>query len=136
MFFFQGKSRIGQLNATEFALCLFMASLIAVSITNTVYVKAAVVYLFIVYLLLKGLHGMKAIVVDSNKKKHAYTKNETANRELPLIVDGSIQHDNLSELKQTELWLRQQLKKFGYKDIRKIAYCSLKGKHSFFVDLF
>ncbi|ALA51286.1 MULTISPECIES: YetF domain-containing protein [Shouchella] len=55
---------------------------------------------------------------------------------LPLIIDGTIQHDHLRELRQTELWLRQQLRKLGYRDIKKIAYCSLKGKESFFIDSF
>ncbi|XOQ15673.1 MAG: DUF4126 domain-containing protein [Shouchella clausii] len=55
---------------------------------------------------------------------------------LPLIIDGMIQHDHLRELRQTELWLRQQLRKLGYRDIKKIAYCSLKGKESFFIDSF
>lgn len=53
MFLLQGKSKLGQLNATEFAFGFFMASLIAVAISSTAFLKIAVVYLFVVYLLVK-----------------------------------------------------------------------------------
>ncbi len=38
---------------------------------------------------------------------------------LPLIIDGKIQKDHLRRIKQTELWMKQQLKKRGYPDINK-----------------
>ncbi|WP_100406579.1 DUF421 domain-containing protein [Bacillus solitudinis] len=54
---------------------------------------------------------------------------------LPLILDGRVQHDHLKRIDQTPLWLRQEMRKLGYRDIKKISYCSLKGDHSFYVDL-
>lgn len=53
---------------------------------------------------------------------------------IPLIIDGSIEEENLSRINKTNLWLRQELKKLGYKDVRKISFCSFEnGK--FFVDI-
>ncbi|WP_096188249.1 DUF421 domain-containing protein [Evansella halocellulosilytica] len=54
---------------------------------------------------------------------------------LPLILDGEVQEDHLSEIGKTPLWLRQQLRKLGYREIKKISYCSLNGDQQFFIDL-
>jgi uncharacterized membrane protein YcaP (DUF421 family) len=54
---------------------------------------------------------------------------------LPLILDGKIQDEHLQQLNQTQLWLRQQMRKLGYRDIKKISYCALKDRDTFFVDL-
>ncbi|MCM3765415.1 DUF421 domain-containing protein [Neobacillus niacini] len=53
---------------------------------------------------------------------------------IPLILDGTIDEENLRKINKTNLWLRQELKKQGYRDIKKISFCSFEnGK--FFVDL-
>lgn len=53
---------------------------------------------------------------------------------IPLIVDGMIEEENLSRINKTNLWLRQELKKKGYRDIKQISFCSYEnGK--FFVDI-
>lgn len=52
----------------------------------------------------------------------------------PLILDGLVQYDNLSEMKKTEVWLRQKLQELGYPDIAEISYCSFQDGE-FFVDL-
>jgi uncharacterized membrane protein YcaP (DUF421 family) len=53
---------------------------------------------------------------------------------IPLIIDGNIEEENLSRINKTNLWLRQELKKMGYRDVRKISFCSFEnGK--FFVDI-
>lgn len=53
---------------------------------------------------------------------------------IPLIIDGAIEEDNLKRINKTNLWLRQKLKKMGYRDVRKISFCSYEnGK--FFVDI-
>lgn len=53
---------------------------------------------------------------------------------IPLIIDGNIEEENLIRINKTNLWLRQELKKLGYRDIRKISFCSFEnGK--FFVDI-
>ncbi|MDR7077959.1 uncharacterized membrane protein YcaP (DUF421 family) [Neobacillus niacini] len=53
---------------------------------------------------------------------------------IPLIIDGAIEEENLKRINKTNLWLRQELKKMGYRDVRKISFCSYEnGK--FFVDI-
>lgn len=54
---------------------------------------------------------------------------------LPLILDGKVQEEHLNQIDQTPLWLRQQMRKLGYRDIKKISYCALHDKDTFFVDL-
>jgi uncharacterized membrane protein YcaP (DUF421 family) len=53
---------------------------------------------------------------------------------IPLILDGAIEEENLKRIDKTNLWLRQELKKKGYRDVKKISFCSYEnGK--FFIDL-
>jgi uncharacterized membrane protein YcaP (DUF421 family) len=53
---------------------------------------------------------------------------------IPLIIDGSVEEENLKRINKTNLWLRQELKKLGYRDVREISFCSYEnGK--FFVDI-
>lgn len=53
---------------------------------------------------------------------------------IPLIIDGAIEEENLKRINKTNFWLRQELKKLGYRDVKKISFCSYEnGK--FFVDL-
>ncbi|MBU8905500.1 DUF421 domain-containing protein [Desertibacillus haloalkaliphilus] len=54
---------------------------------------------------------------------------------VPLILDGEIQQQHLEKINQTQLWLRQELRKLGYRDIKKISYCSVDKNGSFFIDL-
>lgn len=53
---------------------------------------------------------------------------------IPLIIDGTIQKTNLEKIDKTDFWLRQGLRKEGYKDISKISFCSYENGQ-FFVDL-
>jgi uncharacterized membrane protein YcaP (DUF421 family) len=53
---------------------------------------------------------------------------------IPLIIDGAIEEENLKRINKTNLWLRQELKKMGYRDVKKISFCSFEnGK--FFIDI-
>lgn len=53
---------------------------------------------------------------------------------IPLIMDGTIDEENLRKINKTNFWLRQELKKRGYRDIKKISFCSYEnGK--FFIDI-
>ncbi|WP_221566197.1 DUF421 domain-containing protein [Alkalihalobacillus sp. TS-13] len=54
---------------------------------------------------------------------------------LPLVLDGKIQEQHLKRLGKTELWLRQELKKLGFRDLKKISFCSLEADGIFFIDL-
>jgi len=52
---------------------------------------------------------------------------------IPLIVDGAVQEENLKRIDKTNFWLRQELKKKGYPDVKRISFCSFEGGQ-FFVD--
>ncbi|MEH7273631.1 DUF421 domain-containing protein [Neobacillus vireti] len=53
---------------------------------------------------------------------------------IPLIIDGKIEEENLKRIDKTNFWLRRELQKMGYQDVRKISFCSYEnGK--FFVDI-
>lgn len=54
---------------------------------------------------------------------------------IPLIIDGRIQKTNLETIDKSEFWLRQELRKEGYKEISKISFCSYENGQ-FYVDLF
>ncbi len=53
---------------------------------------------------------------------------------LPLVLDGKVQNSHLEKMGKTPLWLRQELRKLGYRDIKKISYCVLKDNHTFYID--
>ncbi|MFT4412768.1 DUF421 domain-containing protein [Fredinandcohnia humi] len=61
-------------------------------------------------------------VMEKSKDESSNQKKFTI--DLPLILDGKIQDEHLSQIKKTNLWLRQELKKLGYTDLKKISYCS------------
>lgn len=53
---------------------------------------------------------------------------------IPLILDGTIEEENLKRINKTNLWLRQELKKKGYRDVKKISFCSYENGE-FYIDL-
>jgi len=66
--------------------------------------------------------GKLSVIKRDNKA--ASQHKETA---FPLIMDGEVQEDSLQHIGQNQFWLRQQLKKRGYEDIKKISLCSYKN---------
>ncbi|WP_417281538.1 DUF421 domain-containing protein [Camelliibacillus cellulosilyticus] len=60
---------------------------------------------------------------------------ENASLPLPLVLDGKVQEENLKAIDKTPLWLRQELRKIGYRDLKKLSYCVLDQNGTFFVDL-
>jgi uncharacterized membrane protein YcaP (DUF421 family) len=74
----------------------------------------------------------KLSVIENMKETHNPEKGGDIT--IPLILDGEIDEENLRRIGKTNLWLRQELRKKGYKDIKKISFCSFEnGK--FFIDL-
>jgi len=53
---------------------------------------------------------------------------------IPLIIDGVIEEENLKTIHKTNFWLRQELKKRGYRDLKKISFCSYENGE-FFIDM-
>jgi len=68
------------------------------------------------------------------KLKNDNAESQQGDITIPLILDGNIDDENLKRINKTNLWLRQELKKQGYRDVKKISFCSFEnGK--FFIDL-
>ncbi len=68
------------------------------------------------------------------KLKNSKDDSKQGDITIPLILDGEIDEENLSRINKTNFWLRQELKQKGYRDIKKISFCSYEnGK--FFVDI-
>lgn len=76
----------------------------------------------------------KLSVFENEKHKQKQSGDHDLDIPLPLILDGKVQKQTLDRIHQTPLWLRQQLRKLGYKDIKKISYCALKKDGTFFID--
>ncbi|WP_078390858.1 YetF domain-containing protein [Shouchella patagoniensis] len=127
------KTEIGHMQTEEFALCLLIGGVIASVLTPYVHIQ---MYMLCLVVFSASIFLKKQRRVFNKGRQLNYRKEQVKQSmiPLPLIIDGTIQQEGLNELKQTELWLRQQLRSFGYRDIRKISYCSIKGKHSFFID--
>ncbi|MDQ1144902.1 uncharacterized membrane protein YcaP (DUF421 family) [Bacillus sp. SORGH_AS 510] len=68
--------------------------------------------------------------IKSNKKNQKKQGDIT----IPLILDGAIEEENLKRINKTNLWLRQELKKKGYRDVKKISFCSYENGE-FYIDL-
>ncbi|TYR82296.1 DUF421 domain-containing protein [Priestia megaterium] len=68
------------------------------------------------------------------EKKNNGTQTGKESLNLPYIVDGIIQEEHLALDNRTNLWLRQEMKKLGYEDVKKISYCSYDNG-TFFIDL-
>ncbi|MFK3938525.1 YetF domain-containing protein [Alkalihalobacillus sp. NPDC078783] len=54
---------------------------------------------------------------------------------MPVIMDGQIQHAQLKQIDQNEFWLRKQIRDHGFKDIKRISYCSVRGDQLFYIDV-
>ncbi|MDR4948714.1 DUF421 domain-containing protein [Neobacillus cucumis] len=68
------------------------------------------------------------------KLKNSSNETKQGDITIPLILDGQIDEENLRRINKTNLWLRQELKKKGYRDIKKISFCSYENGN-FFIDL-
>ncbi|MDZ5470847.1 DUF421 domain-containing protein (plasmid) [Bacillus sp. 31A1R] len=75
-----------------------------------------------------------AILETSGKLSIIEKEDQKSGITIPLIIDGEIQEENLAWINKNNLWLRQQLRDLGYKEIKDISFCSYQdGK--FFIDL-
>lgn len=75
--------------------------------------------------------GKLSVMEKERDKNH---NEKSGDITIPLIIDGVINEDNLNRINKTNLWLRQELKNKGHRDIKKISFCSFEnGK--FFIDI-
>lgn len=85
----------------------------------------------------RNIADVEFAILEPSGKLSVFEKqnnNQDGGITIPLIIDGVIQESNLIRIEKTNLWLRQELKKQGYKDIKKISFCSFQDGQ-FFVDL-
>jgi uncharacterized membrane protein YcaP (DUF421 family) len=71
-------------------------------------------------------------ILESSGQLSVFKKEISSNKNqgditVPLILDGCIDEDNLARINKTNLWLRQELRKNGYQDIKKISFCSFEN---------
>ncbi|MDV2685911.1 DUF421 domain-containing protein [Alkalihalophilus lindianensis] len=86
------------------------------------------------------LSDVEFAILEPSGKLSVIEKSKDADKKgsnlpLPLILDGKVQEEHLKKIEKTPLWLRQEMRKIGYRDIKKISYCALRDDQSFFVDL-
>jgi len=67
-------------------------------------------------------------------KKDEESENTPIQMIMPLILDGKILEDNLEKMDKTSFWLRQELKKVGFKEIKNISFCTLNEDGTLYVD--
>jgi len=87
---------------------------------------------------IKNITDVEFAILEPSGKLSVIKKDkdgqENTTLDLPLIIDGVIQEEHLHLMNKTNLWLRQQIKKMGYNDIKEISFCTYNnGK--FFIDL-
>ncbi|MEN0642977.1 YetF domain-containing protein [Alkalicoccobacillus gibsonii] len=92
----------------------------------------------IVLLLLSLLPFIYLIMVKLVRAQTALEPSEslyTNSVPMPVIMDGQIQHAQLKQIDQNEFWLRRQVRDHGFKDIKRISYCSVRGDQLFYIDV-
>lgn len=88
---------------------------------------------------IRSLNEVEFGILETTGKLSVIKKDEDSESSplqmiLPLILDGKILEDNLEKMNKTSFWLRQELKKVGFKDIKTISFCTLNDDGSLFVD--
>jgi uncharacterized membrane protein YcaP (DUF421 family) len=88
---------------------------------------------------IRRISDVEFAILESSGKLSVFEKEKKQDQiegdiTVPLIIDGVINEDHLTRMGKTNLWLRQELKKLGYQDLKKISFCSYEsGK--FFIDI-
>ncbi|MBY6035343.1 DUF421 domain-containing protein [Fictibacillus nanhaiensis] len=88
---------------------------------------------------IRSLNEVEFGILETTGKLSVIKKNEHTERSplqmiLPLILDGKVLEDNVEKVNKTPFWLRQELKRAGFKDIKSISFCSLNEDGSLYVD--
>ncbi|WP_307342916.1 DUF421 domain-containing protein [Metabacillus malikii] len=79
------------------------------------------------FAILESSGKLSIIKKDENEK-------ESPMLQMPLIVDGFIQEDHLKLIDKNDNWLKEELEKLGYHDIKKISICTYNNG-TFSIDL-
>ncbi|NHM30446.1 DUF421 domain-containing protein [Neobacillus terrae] len=84
---------------------------------------------------IRSIADVEFAILEPSGKLSVLEKDATKNGDMtiPLIIDGAVQEENLKRIDKTYLWLRQELKKKGFPDVKKISFCSFESGQ-FFID--
>lgn len=89
---------------------------------------------------IRSIADVEFAILESSGKLSVLEKNTNNEKQreggftIPLIIDGEIIEENLQNMNQTNLWLRQQLKQRGFDNPKAISFCSYQDGE-FFIDL-
>ncbi|RXY98311.1 DUF421 domain-containing protein [Fictibacillus sp. S7] len=80
--------------------------------------------------------GKLSVIIKEDSVKTGDSEIPYSNLPLvfPVILDGKIQEDHLKKLDKTSLWLRQELRKMGFRDTKKITLCTINKNGTLYVD--
>lgn len=82
----------------------------------------------------KSVADVEFAILETSGKLSVLEKSKAKSMEVPLIIDGVIQDESLNTINKTNLWLRQQLRDLGYKEIKDISFCGYTNG-TFFIDI-
>ncbi|WP_409270781.1 DUF421 domain-containing protein [Neobacillus sp. SCS-31] len=90
---------------------------------------------------IRNISDVEFAILEPSGKLSVFTKESPGKKKkssqgditMPLIIDGIIQEENLRRINKTSFWLRQELKKQGAPEIRKISFCSY-DQGEFYID--
>ncbi|MTH52552.1 DUF421 domain-containing protein [Bacillus mangrovi] len=85
----------------------------------------------------RSLSEVDYAILETSGKLNVIKKQEgmpERTLELGLIIDGTIQPAHLEKIGKTEQWLKEELQKRGYGDMKKISFCTYSDGE-FFIDV-
>jgi uncharacterized membrane protein YcaP (DUF421 family) len=53
---------------------------------------------------------------------------------LPVIIEGRVQEDALEQIGQNRFWLKNQIQKYGYRDLKEIFFASIDQNGKLYID--
>ena len=68
------------------------------------------------------------------KKEDLLPSRRVSRLPIPLVIDSQIQRDSLKMIGQDEAWLRDQLQRYGYKDLDQVFFVSVDHTGKLYVD--
>ncbi len=85
---------------------------------------------------IRNVADVEFAILEPSGKLSVFEKDHKSKSSLhlPLIIDGKIQENHLEVLGNTNLWLRQELRNLGYRNVKDISFCSYDNG-VFFIDL-
>lgn len=84
---------------------------------------------------IRNIADVEFAILETSGKLSVFQKENKKSGDItiPLIMDGAIMEINLERINKTKLWLKQELKKKGYTNVKNISFCSYQNG-SLFID--